>query len=1001
MRKFVFLIPTCLLLIVISINTIVYAGTRSETKSREKYRNAHIVRSNEEYQYKACQKYNNEDNEDYFIKCVDGEILEEEDLNQLGKNLYEINIKLYKSNVLKEIKEASLATLNEQEKATQLIINCLKNLSSHAKCSQITEDLLSNTKSNLIKMRQELALATGKEKIEHLVGDTNIPTLTSQERKVFNEAKEFLNFRSEQEWMQKGASRIKCIEQDASGTYYIKESEKTLRGHSCSNHMKNQLNNHVKSENKKLKEKFEDQYLKRLDRMPLLSQLNLSGEERDEVISKELQTALKESLAQVQSAKQKLNSLRSNNLYEVFSNSLIVENYLERMGPPKFLCDVAQGYRDDLAFDEIKTDMALIGTALIGGGICGLTAGLGCAIGIGLTMEAANLAISANRVSSEETNFLAGLNSSQSLLDREEDFTLNLVLAPLAIGGEFVGKGIKYGAKGLKQSRHDIDDSSIAIVDNYQKAKLKKVSQYNVPKLKTAKQLEHEYAHFILTSPRLNQRWIDTAKDGDAAFFLDVENSALKRLNDTYGNKEAVTSLTNLHKDIMMQKMKRLLANYPDVDFEVYSDFKSLRFAFLPKEMPLELRTKLETELGKVYKESNEEFASQINAIGLFDNKEQPQNWFSGAIADTADQAGLASKKSRSFLRSDSIRDSELVKYSDLRLMLTEQVDNLKKFQFQLSSNKKFKDSPYFVTLDKNQKTISPELIDTLRKYDPQINDIEMMKLTQTIKKEYGLNLTTGETRDFLSYIQELNGLTPGLWVPKREIAHLDNATLGGFTGDVTGMGSQNIFQIAKDVASSKAQNMNLEDTIKAIRNGEREVTENFNSIKKNFELTVREDLQRKGISHDVICSGDDCAVTIKETLTKDDQRDIIKSFSKQDNPSQYRMSFIPDNTPKELRLKIAAHGEMVEKRLRKSLRGLSDGDIPPEMLKEITLATSMPAKLGDAPIDLLIGFKNPEKLTEKQRSNIAQKLKDSIFQLNQDILINEKGYRVGSVIIN
>ncbi len=1000
MRKLINLIHIYLSILIINICVPTFAG-RVETRARENFRTDHIVKSNEQYTYKACEKFNRDDSQDYFIRCHDGEVQEETELDLLDKNINAINIKFYKGRVLADLKEASLATLEYQERSMKNIIECLAS-KSNAECASLKNTLVENTRENLFKLRQELALAQDRETIKHTIGDTKIPRLIKNEVNAFKETRDFLNYQAQQEWFEQRSKRVPCIEKDVSGSYSFKDTKKNdVRGYSCANMMSNELSRFLSKEYDLRKEKYESLSLDRLNTMPILSKLSLVGNEDSEVVTKKLAQALSNNLNEVLEARKRIKSLSNSNLYEVFSNSVIVENYLNKMGPPKYLCDIAQGYQEQIEFDEIKTDLALVGTALIGGGICGLTAGIGCALGVGITVEAANLAISANRVSDQEVSFLSGLSESKNLLEKEDDYTLNLVLAPLAIGGEFIGKGVKYTVKGVKQTKLPYERKATSLVDNYQKSKIRKISNHTPPRLTTAKQLEHEYSQYILTSPRLNQRWIDNAQKGDAAFYLDVENSALKRLNDSYGNKEVVTSLTNLHKDIMMQKMKRLFKNYPELDFEVYSDFKSLRFAFLPKTMTKEMQLKIQEELSKIYKETNAEFKEKIEKIGLFDAKEAPENWFSGAIALTADQAGLASKKSRFFLRSDSINENLLTKYDEVKPLLEVQVLGLRKFQSQLAGNKKFLSSPYFVKLSSDQTTLAPEIIDTLRKYDPQMENEKLVSMLSDLKQEYGLEFTQGEARDLLTYVQDLNALTPGLWVPKRELAHLNNATAGGFTGDVTGMGSQNIYQIAKDIAKSRSEKLDLEDTITSIRLGEREVTQSFNQIKKEFELTVREELQRKGIAHDIICSGDDCAVTIKETIKIEDQRDIIRSFSSNKNPSQYRMSFIPDNTPQDLRLKIASHGEMVEKVLRKSLRGLGESDIPPEILKNITIATSMPSKVGQAPIDVLIGYKNLEKLTQKQRSNIVEKLKVAISKVNQEILTNKDGYLAGSIIFN
>ena len=63
--------------------------------------------------------------------------------------------------------------------------------------------------------------------------------------------------------------------------------------------------------------------------------------------------------------------------------------------------------------------------------------------------------------------------------------------------------------------------------------------------------------------------------------FFDVENSQLKLLNDTLKEKNFVTSLTNYHKELTFKKMQELVKKNPGLQMDMYSDFKSSRFAFL------------------------------------------------------------------------------------------------------------------------------------------------------------------------------------------------------------------------------------------------------------------------------------------------------------------------------------------------------------------------------------------------------------------------------------
>lgn len=956
-----------------------------------------MLESFEEYEFNACQKYNKEDDFKYFISCLDGEVIINDDLSKLQKDIQAVNLSYFKQNFLDHLKEDSLETLNEQKKNIQKITACLESKNKSNECIVLEDNLESTTRQDLKEMRHLLSLSKApsffnsskneifSRKIEHPIKDTKIPELSKIEKKEISERESFVNYSLTQKWLIENAKDSKCIEKLENGQYQL--SKKFQGRYSCQNRYAAKLQNYKEKNIEEIRTQASREYFKIVNKTPLLASLSLSGEESKEIILKEYTKKLKEISQSINKSIEKINKLKSNELYSLISNKNIVENYLERQGPPEFLCDIAQDYKDKVFYDELKTDLFVAGGAIVGGGICGLTAGLGCVIGAAITAEAVSIGLSHSRNENEELLFNSGLSEGLKLSEREDDLTLTLAIAPLALGGEFLGKGIKQGVKALKGSKataHEAIHTS-DLLTNYQKSKFFEHSANAVSKPKSVTDLIFEYEHFNLTTPALNRNWIKSAKANDSAFFLDVENAALKRLNDTLGDKSFVTALTNIHKDIFSKKVFEILKKYPEINFDIYSDFKSVRFAFSPKNIPAKLEKELMKDLNNAYAKTNDEFAIMMRDISNLPITEQPEKWFAAGISKSADEAGLASKKSRNLDRSLN----KITTFDEVKGLLKADVEDISNMQLKMSKNERLIGANVISEISGTKHfTLSEDFIDLIRKTPKESTPEKILELQTKIQTQYNLKLSTAEVSELGNYVHKLGELTPGLWNEVREVANLDKAIYGGITGDVTGMGSTNIRQIALDIAHV-GQRATPEEVLAKIRLGEENVTKEFNRIKKNFEGTMRELLQKRGIAHDIKCSGDDCAVVINQVIDLVDQQDIIKTFASQPNPSQYRMSFVPANAPIKGQTNIAVHGEMVEKELRQSLRGFGETYIKPDILKRICFGISMPNSPKAGNIDLVMASARDLNLTPNQIELITLKFKKAVEKVNLQLSDN------------
>jgi len=512
------------------------------------------------------------------------------------------------------------------------------------------------------------------------------------------------------------------------------------------------------------------------------------------------------------------------------------------------------------------------------------------------------------------------------------------------------------------------------------------------PKILSRDQLDKEYIHFQATTTAENTAWIERARKSELGSFVEVENGALKRLNDQLGDKNLVTGLTNLHKDYLFERIDLFTKKYPGLKISKYSDFKSSRFSFEPK-----LTAAQWEELNLLIKESNLEFAKKVRELNLHPKlkSDKIETWFSSGFGETADQAGVAARESRNVARLNNDHPISSIDFKMIKGKVAEHAISIEEKRFMLVADfsKTEAGRKLLETVPgTDQKVFSREVFEALRKGDDQAISI--------LDKKYGVKLDKVQQESLLSYYHGVDKLAPGIWIPERVVANLDDAVAGGFSADFAGMGAANIEQVAKDLATHKGS---VDDLIASIRKGEEHVTREFESKKSLFNSQVQETMEKMGEKSIVKCSGDDCVSLVRTSLNIKKKKEIIGDLMMKTSPSSMRLSFIPPGIPKALRSKIAVAGEMIEKDLRKSVTNLSSNGIPPEKMKNVMLALDMPKGVKGDQVNLVIGMKGRDLLTQREIEILKQSFADSIRKLRGEIDYGDgivPNYQPGQIII-
>ena len=570
----------------------------------------------------------------------------------------------------------------------------------------------------------------------------------------------------------------------------------------------------------------------------------------------------------------------------------------------------------------MRTAGLVLGT-LAGSAICIFSGGIACAAGVAIVGEALALAPDQAQYSLSKELFRNQIISHEEVLLDEKERNFTLAMAPLAI----------VRIKGVEEIKKATQ------VGGYPIVKLtREVSSLKKPLTRT------DIKHLIpyeATNSLQNQVWIEAAKrSSKKSLFIDIENSAMKTLNDGLGDKNLVTSLTNLHKIMVKAETTKWLKKYPELNINLYSDFKSFRIA-LEGNLDDAFKTKLKNEFSEILERVNEKYQKKVLTLDT-DHPEilqDAQSWFKAGMGDTADQAGLAARNAR------ATKGRASVDIDDVQEHLQKSIMNLENLRTSLSKNLPSE------LIDKEKAIPSIDVIEFIRKKGSLYKQ-DSYGFKKSFKDRFGHELNDQQAHELVNYLNGVDQFSPGLWLVKREVANLDAAEFGGFSADFKGIGAKNLQQVAIDLAKEPNK---LEETIETLRKGESLVTKGFNKNKNFYRDVITKTLKEDGIKSKNICSGDDCVSLPTTALPDLTKEKIMKAMARQDRPDGQRLSFIPPGIPVKDRTLLAVHGELMEKEVRQQLTGFGDNQISPDVLKQVSFALDMPSQVGSGKAKLLI----------------------------------------------
>lgn len=928
-------------------------------------RSPNVVDSFEEHSFNACKQFDGKKSS-YFVNCEQGQF---NSINELTSNAHLVSKEVLRKDFLLKLKEFISKKMQNNIDESRSVEACLKNAKKSKACEELAKNLRAMAREGLPQLRKQMAMMKQlslpdlldpsktpenlkfEKQIKHPFRPMEMEPINSEERAELllafdQETNKFTN-----EWIGKN-SQHRCVEKSATGP-------KIKTDKLCESLIKIHLHNYISQRRVEDRSKVHrSEYDAILEKAPYLAlfskaKLPVNDSDLDQALAKAFQILSSESMA----AREKFNKRSLDEIGDVFRYPNLIEEFLNQQNPlDQFYCDIGEElngkYKENGSRDLIEL-AGIIGLGIAGTGACALTAGVACAVGVATASNLYIINSDQKKLNTALTLNTTGLVGNQEVREAVNSRNTTIAMAPLA----YVGVKAVKGSTAVKAEERIIAAES-------------------------KEGLKRNLMRYEATNASKNRRWIEMAKAKFADEYFEVENAALKRLNDTLDDKNLVTALTNLHKKILFKKMEELKRKYPGVVFEEYSDFKSSRFAmsFKNGKKP----PGLDEDLNKVFQETNQEFSLQLKEVKDFTPppNEDPAKWFAAGLGKTADEASLASRQARNVSRENLMIRS----FDEVKGILEKGRTMAEHTRLTLVDS--FKSSGKLEVL--MEKTSSGVLIPTQKVFEfmrkANLKD-SSADFSKAFEKSFGVKLSDSEVAHLKNYFTEVDKFSPGLWMEERVLANLDEAAEGGFSADFKGMGARNIKQVAEDLASSYKKP--LEESVDRIRKGEELVTKEFESAKGSYQNLVAQKL--KGLGIDVVnkCSGDDCASIPARALSSEEQRRVVEAIATStDTPANYRLCFIPPGVEGKLRTQLSVQGELIEKGLRSAVTGFGDHLISPSRLDKVIFAVEMPKDLRTGSAKLVIQSNSKVQLTSKELALIQKEFEVSMKKVRDELLL-------------
>lgn len=432
---------------------------------------------------------------------------------------------------------------------------------------------------------------------------------------------------------------------------------------------------------------------------------------------------------------------------------------------------------------------------------------------------------------------------------------------------------------------------------------------------------------------------------------IDIENAFLKDLNSLV-DQDIVTALTNHHKVLVQDKFKKLLEKYGDqLDFKQYSDFKSQRFALIPKNSVWKttgIPEKVLKEFEDAYLQANKELADKVTAMGIDKQiaakmktkpntsaqfSADPRTWFKAGIDANADEANWNSRLSRNQQSAQGFARSTTEEIQKAKIQVFKDINS----SHQAVVSELGPSSPLLHQID-GVTTVKADVFDLIKKANSNPEEVK-----KSFKYYYpDAQVSDQAIEDLIKTAQLTDKVQPSIWQTTRTVSSVGDAKHGALLIDVMGMGANNAEQAL--LQSVKCSSVNFLSV--CARAGEREVTRAFqDKMSKIRDVSLKHCSEAK-IKCSVTISGDDVRIVpLNGQLPEGFAHENLTRINTAVGSAQVRQAQIIADVPPAARVAIGQDGEAIEKYFREKLRRSPLA----EKSKQLTFNVSMKTATVDA----------------------------------------------------
>lgn len=415
----------------------------------------------------------------------------------------------------------------------------------------------------------------------------------------------------------------------------------------------------------------------------------------------------------------------------------------------------------------------------------------------------------------------------------------------------------------------------------------------------------------------------------------------MKDLNDTIiKNKELVTALTNLYKEIFLNELQKQM---PGLQYDLYSDFKALGFA-----LPLPVSTETIAGLDKVFQAANVRFKKSKVITQIARPSDVAAQWFKAGMGASDVKAAWAAR----YARETTAGDRHLFNFTEAEVLAHLQ----KQFERFRALHGNLNQLPAAL-LEPADKSLKIEVFAAARKAETAV------EFAQNLAVNFGGLTVAPEVSAWIyEYTVLANAFSPNLLIEKREAPSLAKIPFGAISLDFINLGAANI----KASAKALSQSATVDEAALQTRITEQEVTDWLNELKAKVKTEVFTFFNGK--AH-LTLTGDDGSIELQDAeVLPREQMNLLNALAKLESKNFLRMAAISEQPESENPSTLLNHGEKIEKILRRRILA----KLGPEFSERIDINVLIYGEGLSRSVQLILNPRQPPSATDIEFLKVA-----------------------------